>query len=117
MIRIYESYGDITLYKFILIFMDKDPEYPDNYNYYLNAYFIVWSYTYNIYTKSTDDRIVDHASVIDSLPFPLRKEFRRGNSAWGKTDYYKDSIRFFINDKSNLSSEQVTFIRNYVDKR
>lgn len=107
-----ESSGDVILYKFLLIFMDKDINYPDDYDDYLNAYFIKWSYKYNRYTRDTDDRLKDHASVIDSLPDSLKHQFRKGNSAWGKTDWYKDDIRFFISNEDNLSTEQVNYIKN-----
>lgn len=113
MIRVVnESAGDITLNKFILVQMDKLDNHPENYEDVLNGYYYQWSYTYNKLTNQTDDRLKDHASVIDSLPREIRYEFRNGERhAWGKTDWYKDRVRFYISD-NYLSKKQLDWIKN-----
>lgn len=108
------SAGDITLYKFILVPMDKISGVDEsNYDERLNGYFYLWSYKYNTITKFTDDRLYSHSDVIDSLPIEIRKQARE-LTIWGKTDYFCNrEIRFVIINDEYLDKDQVYLIKKY----
>ena len=107
------SAGDVTLYKFVLVQMDMLPdklEDADKYDNTLNGYFYLWPYTYNTITRHTDDRMYAHSDVIDNLPSDIRRVCRE-HCIWGKTDWFKDQARFYINDDSTLSQSQLNYIK------
>lgn len=116
MIRILESAGDVVLYKFLII-LTKSLSLVDSWERYydstIGGYLIDWKYRYNKYTKKTDSRDVTHSDIIDSLPGDLRRLWRTSDDiAWGKTDYYRDDIRFFISNDDLLSSSQVDYLKS-----
>lgn len=101
------SLGDITLYKFILVPMNKIDNVDElHYDDFLKGYFYIWDYTYNTLIKSTDDRMYAHSDVIDNLPSEIRKQARE-LTVWGKTDYFKNSVRFMIVNDEYLTKEQI----------
>lgn len=108
------SAGDITLYKFILVPMDRISDVDEsNYDERLNGYFYLWSYKYNTITKYTEDRMYSHSDVIDSLPIEIRKQARE-LTIWGKTDYFQNNrTRFVIVNEEYLSNDQINLIKSY----
>lgn len=112
------SAGDVILYKFILVPMDKISGVDEsNYDEHLNGYFYLWSYKYNTITKCTDDRLYSHSDVIDSLPVEIRKQARE-LTIWGKTDYFHNKgIRFVIINDEYLGKDQVDVIKKYCKVR
>ena len=108
---IQSSVGDITLYKFILVPMDKiDNVDESHYDDFLQGYLYIWSYKYNTLTKSTDDRMYAHSDVIDNLSQRIRKQAKE-LTIWGKTDYFKDDVRFIIVNEEYLSLTQIKYIK------
>lgn len=105
------SYGDIQLNKFVFV-----PSEPitglgkDKYNSNLGGYLYFWTYTYNKLTHETDDRMLSHSDVIDSLP----SELRRKDRIWGRVDYYpsRDQKSLFIGGDIEPTSSQ----RRYLEK-
>lgn len=105
------SAGDVTLYKFILVPMNKIDNVDElHYDDFLKGYFYIWDYKYNTLTRSTDDRMYAHSDVIDNLPLEIRKEARE-LTIWGKTDYFKNSVRFMIVNDEYLTKEQINYIK------
>lgn len=105
------SAGDVKLSKFILVPMGKldsidDSHYDDT----LEGYLYIWSYTYNTLTNMTDDRMYSHSDVIDNLPPEIRKH-ARDITVWGKTDYFKNSVRFVIVNDEYLTKSQINYIK------
>lgn len=105
------SAGDVKLSKFIFVPMNKidsidDSHYDDT----LKGYLYIWSYTYNTLTRMTDDRMYSHSDVIDNLPPEIRKH-ARDLIVWGKTDYFKNSVRFVIVNDEYLTKSQVNYIQ------
>lgn len=112
--KITASAGDIKLCKFLLVLMDKLIGVDENhYDEFLHGYFYVWNYTYNTLTKHTDDRMYAHSDVIDNLPESIRRSAKE-LVIWGKTDYFKDNIRFIIVNDEYLSSDEVEYIKHIV---
>lgn len=107
---ILSSAGDVKLFKFLVIPSENIGEFPGyRYDATLQGYIDIWSYFYNKLTKETDDRLQSHADHIDELPFELKKIYRR-NGYWGKTDIFKDKIRFYVNDESQLTESQYQYL-------
>lgn len=105
------SAGDITLYKFILVPMNKiDNVDESHYDDFLKGYFYTWDYKYNTLTRSTDDRMYAHSDVIDNLSQEIRKQARE-LTIWGKTDYFKNGVRFMIVNDEYLTKEQINYIK------
>lgn len=105
------SAGDITLYKFVLVPMDKiDSVDESHYDDFLEGYFYIWDYKYNTLTRFTDDRMYAHSDVIDNLPQEIRKQARE-LTIWGKTDYFKNSVRFMIVNDEYLNQSQINYIK------
>lgn len=105
------SAGDVTLYKFILVPMDKiDNVDESDYDDFLKGYFYIWDYKYNTLTRSTDDRMYAHSDVIDNLSQEIRKQARE-LTIWGKTDYFKNGVRFMIVNDEYLTKEQINYIK------
>lgn len=103
------SYGDVILHKFVFIpseFIEGVDE--DKYDEILKGYFYLWSYTYNKVTHQTDDRMYSHSDVIDALPYQLKRKDR----IWGKSDWFKNDKRIFINDRDSLTKDQIQYIEN-----
>lgn len=110
-VYIRSSAGDITLCKFLLVPMDKlDNIDESHYDDFLQGYLYIWSYTYNTLTRTTDDRMYSHSDVIDSLPPEIRKH-ARDLTVWGKTDYFKNGVRFMIVNDEYLTKSAVNYIQ------
>lgn len=106
------SFGDVNLTKFLVIPSEYIGDFPGyNYDELLRAYTDVWNYTYNKLTKETDDRLQSHSDHIDVLPWELRKIFRQ-QGYWGKTDLFRDTIRFFCNIEDDLTPNQLKHLKN-----
>lgn len=106
------SAGDIRLFKFIVIPTDYIGEFQGyRYDENVEGYIDIWSYFYNKLTRETDDRLQSHADHIDQLPFELKKIYRQCGY-WGKTDLFKDKIRFYVNDESILTNSQVKYLKS-----
>lgn len=109
------SSGDVTLYKFLVIPTDYVGDFPRyRYDIALHGYLDLWEYRYNILTKETDDRLQSHGDHIDILPFELKKIYRR-KGYWGKTDWFRDRIRFFVNDE--IGNEKESYLKKLCNVR
>lgn len=108
------SAGDVRLQKFILVPMDPVPGVEEDlYDVQLGGYFYQWEYTYNTVTGETDDRMQAHSDVIDQMPAEIRRQ-ARDLTVWGKTDYFKDSIRFIIVNDEYITKRQANTIKRMV---
>ena len=108
--KIRASFGDVILHKFILVPCEPFIGLLDNYREDYGGYFYIWNYTYNKLTKDTDDRNTAHSDMIGSMPAPIRKQARELN-IWGKTEYYKDEIRFIIVNGEYTSRSVINSIK------
>ena len=90
--------------------MEQLANYSQDYRADLGGYFYVWNYTYNTLTHETDDRDNSHASMIDSLPAPIRRAARE-LTIWGKTDWFNTDKRFVIVNDEYLDSIQLAKIK------
>lgn len=106
---IYEkSSGDVTLYKCVLYKIPKLDGFEDNYDEQLQAYLFVEPYTYNIYTKETDDKLITHADIIDNIvPYGIKRA-GKDRQITGKTDCYmsykgkQNPVRLWFNGNTTL---------------
>lgn len=115
MYRVIASVGDIKLFKFIIIPTEYLGEFENcEYDDILQGYIDLWSYTYNRLTRETDDRVQNHADHIDALPFELRKIYRQ-QGYWGKTDLFRDRVRFFVND--DIGEEKESYLKRLCNVR
>ena len=114
-----ESAGDRRLYKFLIYPIDKIDGLEDsNYDKTLKAYIFVTNYTYNVITRETDDRLITHADMKDSVPAEIKSACGE-DMLWGKTDcYLKDKngnypIRIWFGGNSGyLKPRMKEYLRN-----
>ena len=115
-----EEFGEVNLFKFILILCDSIDGNTKNYDYFLNGYFYKWNFKYNRFTHHTNEEEVPHTDIIDSLSYELKKEFKLGIGIWGKTDCYPNGKTFFFCSPDDiLTNEQIDYITRFpenVDK-
>lgn len=116
---IYEkSSGDTQLYKCIIYKIPKIAGYDDNYDETLQAYLYVQPYQYNWRTRETDDRLVTHRDIVDSVPREIRKA-ADDIPISGKTDCYlkhgneEHPIRLWFTDHFNQLTDSD---KNYLKK-
>lgn len=114
-----ESAGDRRLYKFLIYPIPKiEGLEEDHYDQTLKAYLYTADYTYNIITRETNDRLITHADMRDSVPADIKNACGE-DMLWGKTDcYLKDKsgnnpIRIWFGGNSGyLKPRMKEYLRN-----
>ena len=99
--------------------MDKiDGLEEDHYDQTLKAYLYTADYTYNIITRETDDRLITHVDMRDSVPADIKNACGE-DMLWGKTDcYLKDKngnnpIRIWFGGNSGyLKQRMKEYLKN-----